>query len=312
MNIFITGMMRSGTTLLQRALNQHPSISISYQDKTEQLIRIIKKFHDELGIEKYHVLSHYSLNNDYSFGDFLAWLQSNNVLTELEMSGSEKFIGVKEVLAEEFLPYFVCKNVKCLNIVRDPRDVIASMSFGSGFEHTGFERPVLFDLKNWRKSVLISKMLEKSDFLLTIKMEDLLAEPENVMNSIYSFLGVQNLDFHDLISRLNQSSWKGNSSFGDKTAFDASAVGNYKKVLPEFVIKYIEAICHKEMAVMGYQRPNKSFDSSVISEYADPFEIKRSEFDNKYSSLTQNVEYELQRSKLDLGSIIEQEFKGIA
>lgn len=311
MNIFITGMMRSGTTLLQKAMNQHPDISISYQEKTEQIFSIIKRFHQSIGVEKYHLLSHYSKNNDYPLKDLISWLHNNNIISEFETKSNPQFNGVKEVLSEELLPYFTQKKVKCFNIVRDPRDVITSMSFGSGFEHTGLERPVLFDLKNWRKSVLISKILEESDFLLTIKLEDLLTDPNTVMDNVYDFLGVESLDFKNLTQQLEQSSWKGNSSFGDKKVFDTSVVGNYKNVLPDFVIQYIEAICHKEMDIMGYEHQKAVINTSVISNYIDPFEIKRIEFDKGYSSLKSNIQYELERSKLNLETIINQEFEGI-
>jgi hypothetical protein len=308
--IFLTGMMRSGTTLLQKALNQHPEILLSYQNRTKHFHNEIKCFHEERNINKYHLLSHYSPNIDYTFQDCQTWLNKNTSLDELLPENNCLYSGVKEVLAEEFLPFFIINKTKCINIIRDPRDVISSMSFGNGVEHTGLERPVLFDIKNWRKSVLVSQILKDSEYLLTIRMEDLLEKPELTMEKIYNYLGVSNISFTNLIEKMNDLSWKGNSSFGEKKAFDLSAVGNYKVVLPTRVIKYIEATCNHEMTCMGYNKAYPFINKSIFSSYLDPFVVKRDEFDSDYSSNTENVAYELARSLLSIDELITHEFLG--
>lgn len=310
MNIFLTGMMRSGTTLLQRALNQHPNISVSYQDRTEVFLKSIKKFHKQKKIQKYHLLSHYSPNNDYSLQDIQFWMENELTINELLPDQTNGLSGVKEVLAEEFLPFLINKKVKCINIIRDPRDVIASMSFGNGLEHTGLERPVLFDIKNWRKSVLISQIFKDSKYLLTIRMEDLLHDPESEMANIYKYLEVAPMPYNQLIKKLNESSWKGNSSFGDKKAFDSSAIGNYKIALPNKVIEYIEVTCNQEMKHMGYKKICSSISEKTISSYSDPFTVQRDEFVSNYSSTSENVKYEVERYALSIDKLIELEFMG--
>ncbi|MEZ9657984.1 sulfotransferase [Vibrio sp. 10N.261.52.F3] len=309
--IFLSGMMRSGTTLLQRALDQHPKVSLSYQNKTRKILDLLKKFHGVKNLEKYHLLSHYSPNYDYSIQELTRWLDENvDINTLLSPGESGAIIGVKEVLAEELVPFFVNHGVKCINIVRDPRDVIASISFGNGIEHTGLERPVLFDIKNWRKSVLVSYLLKDSDFLLTIRMEDLIESPESTMLSIYKFLNVDCQSFSILVEKMNASTWKGNSSFGDKKVFDPSAIGNYKTVLSKDVVEYIETTCHEEMKYMKYQRDNANLNANVISSYSDSFVVNRKEFEPHYSSNSENVSYELNRSSLGIDELIEVEFLG--
>jgi len=309
--IFLTGMMRSGTTLLQRALNQHPDIVVSYQGKTEHFLKKIKLFHEQHGVNRYHLLSHYSPSDTYTFQDLQWWLNKELTVDELLPESDSLCSGVKEVLAEEFLPFFVSNQIKCINIVRDPRDVIASMSFGEGIEHTGLERPVLFDIKNWRKSVLISQLLKESPYLLTIRMEDLLIAPQKTMEKIYLHLGVDNFSFTRLAEAMNTSTWKGNSSFGEKKAFDTSAIGNYKEVLPSSVVEYIETTCSKEMDCMGYQKSNLHLNVNLISSYVDPFKCKRHEFVDNYSSSTENTAYESARYQLSLKEVLKQEFGGI-
>ncbi|WP_321278046.1 sulfotransferase domain-containing protein [uncultured Vibrio sp.] len=308
MRVFLTGMMRSGTTLLQRALDMHSDVSISYQSRTKDFLQCKKSFHQSLNVEKYHLLSHYSGNNEYSLKELNDWLLLNSDVNNL-ISGSEdrKAFGVKEVLAEEFIPFFLKRGIKCLLIVRDPRDVIASMSFGKGEEHTGKERPVLFDLRNWRKSVLIGEVFKNDPNLMVLRMEDLLIHPENVMESIYSFLDIDSLSYESLVEQMNLSSWKGNSSFGEKKAFDRSAIGNYQKVLPSSVIKYIESICRKEMDLMNYKLSYSHYSEDIIHDYVDPFTVDRKEFESNYSSNIDNIEYELKRANSTLESIIKEE-----
>ena len=308
MRVFLTGMMRSGTTLLQRALDMHSDVSISYQSRTKDFLQCKKSFHQSLNVEKYHLLSHYSGNNEYSLKELNDWLLLNSDVNNL-ISGSEdrKAFGVKEVLAEEFIPFFIKNGIKCILIVRDPRDVIASMSFGNGAEYTGKERPVLFDLRNWRKSVLIGEVFKNDPNLMVLRMEDLLIHPENVMESIYSFLDIDSLSYESLVEQMNLSSWKGNSSFGEKKAFDTSAIGNYKKVLPSTVIEYIETVCKKEMELMEYDTSTSSSNEVIIHTYVEPFKVDRKEFESNYSSSSENVEYEVRRLNSSIESIIKDE-----
>ncbi|MCG9700532.1 sulfotransferase domain-containing protein [Vibrio natriegens] len=308
MRVFLTGMMRSGTTLLQKALDIHPDVSISYQSSTQDFLKCIKGFHRSLNLDKYHLLSHYSGNSEYTLKELNHWLLLNpGVDILMPESDDSKVCGVKEVLAEEFIPFFIKNGIKCILIVRDPRDVIASMSFGNGEEYTGKERPVLFDLRNWRKSVLIGEVFKNEPNLMVVRMEDLLIHPDEVMSSIYSFLEVESLPFEQLTDRMNSSSWKGNSSFGEKKAFDTSAIGNYKKVLPSTVIEYIETICKKEMELMEYDTSISSSNEDIIHTYVEPFKVDRKEFESNYSSSSENVEYEARRLNSSIKSIIKDE-----
>ncbi|MEZ8252958.1 sulfotransferase [Vibrio splendidus] len=305
--VFLTGMMRSGTTLLQKSLNSHPEIDITYQSKTDVYINTLKEYYRSIGIDKYHVLSHYSPNLDTSFMGLQEWLRNNNSYEVYFEGESEYYSGVKEVLCEEFVPYFISNGIKCINIVRDPRDVICSMSFGNGGKYTGSERPVLFDIKNWRKSVLISEKYKESDYLLTVRMEDLLYNAPNTLSDIYRFLGVTDLPYVELIEIMKKNSWRSNSSFGDRDLFDTNAIGNYSENLPINVQRYIEATCLKEMTLMGYENSLEIDIDRDILNYIEPFEVKRKEFSSSYSTSEFNIEYEINRSRLDLNEVINME-----
>jgi hypothetical protein len=306
LKILISGMMRSGTTLLQKALNTHPQLMVSYQTKTDKFIALKQEFLQSIDINDYHVMSHYSPQNKYSFETFISWLDKQqggaDILVSDDVSTSEYF-GVKEVLMEEFYPVLVTNNVKCLNIIRDPRDVITSMSFGSGVAHTGTRRPILFDLRNWRKSVLISAGLASSKQFFAIKFEDLILNSESTLCNIYEWLNISQLSYETLISDMNNNEWSNNSSFGEKKLFDPSALGNYKENLPENVTKYIEAVCYEEMKHLGYPLTITELDRiNIIQEFKEPFESTRAEFDSDYTK--KSKDYELNRCETNFDDLI--------
>lgn len=303
--IFITGMMRSGTTLVQKSLNAHPEIELSYQSRTSKYIDLLRKLYSLIGVSKYHVLSHHSPNVDLNLNDINLWLTNNAILEDLFDSSESTYSGLKEVMCEEFVPYFLSKKVKCIVIVRDPRDVICSMSFGNGDKYVGLERPVLFDLKNWRKSALISYAYRESEYLLTIRLEDLILNTTEVMNRIYSFLCIDSIEYTEMIEIMNKIGWKSNSSFGERQLFDIKSIGNYKGNVPIEVIRYIETICRKEMNIFGYNSDSSSHCEEVIKSYSDPFNIFRSEFDSGYSSLPENISYEIKRSHMSIDELVD-------
>ncbi len=334
-NLFITGMLRSGTTLLEKALNTHPDVKIFYQPFPEFFIHTKQQFLKDKGLDPaYHVLSHFCDTADYSPSDFSAWLDrgrlSRTFLTRVlspaatpsldesvpperlfhqwysfltEQLSSSKHIrctGTKEVLTEEYIPHLISHHIRCAIVVRDPRDVIASLDFGSGREYGGDNRPTLFNLRNWRKSILFALAMGKSENFYLIRFEDLVLNPIETLDKLANKLSIP--PFHEEwwangFRDKNGSIWKGNSSFGDIKPFDSGAVGGHRRKLPEDTIKYIEARCRREMMAMGYHVSPSSISESKkrITEFKEPFRINRPEFSPDYSSLAENVAFETSR-----------------
>lgn len=315
--VFISGMMRSGTTLLQKAIDAHPEVIVDYQTKTSDFIEIKRKFLESISCEEYHVLKHYNPTRTYTYTEFISWIKTALVkqsigLTELfdnHTGNEEKLYGVKEVLMEEFYIPLMNNGVKCLNIIRDPRDVISSMSFGKGEKHTGAPRPILFDLRNWRKSAHFSYLLEENDNFKSILFEDLLCNPENVLNEVYDWLGLSKISLSSIQANIKSKGWLSNSSFGSRKLFDSKAEGGYKINLPKTVCSYIEAICWPEMKNLGYKT---SIDCEqkqrLINDFIEPFKIERSEFENNYSSSLDNIEYEMSRLNKEYDTIVKETF----
>ena len=90
---------------------------------------------------------------------------------------NKKVFGSKEVIFEEFLQYLLRQGVKCILVLRDPRDVLASSYFGKGQEFSGSPRPFFWMVRNWRKSVAFALELAGNENLLVLRYEDLVQNP---------------------------------------------------------------------------------------------------------------------------------------
>ena len=205
---FVTGMQRSGTTLLEKLLSNHPQVSILSQPFPFLLLECKRSFLRRFGLENARFpLGNLFLEDAYSTEDFSAHLVEHTVgrrvLRELfaamadfsgqytrfdnseveavldrlipgdlmttlaqlyrefaHKTGAERF-GGKETICEEFLPYLLARDCKCLVIVRDPRDILASLNCGRGPQYAGSLKPTLFNLRNWRKSVAFVLHLQR-------------------------------------------------------------------------------------------------------------------------------------------------------
>jgi hypothetical protein len=85
--------------------------------------------------------------------------------------------GGKETICEEFLPYLLDRGCACVLILRDPRDVLASLNHGRGTDFAGPLKPTLFNVRNWRKSVAFALHLTGHPRFAWMRYEDLVARP---------------------------------------------------------------------------------------------------------------------------------------
>jgi hypothetical protein len=333
-NLFITGTYRSGTTLLQRLINAHPSAGIFPQPCAPLFFHAKNKFYQKQDLQKYFPIDPSFPEVGFSWEELYGFLELENFNTlnlklifeqiekykgiftpgvrELEDKIKEgnflkihsqilsllnkegkPYIGSKEILCEEFTPYFIRKGIKTIIIIRDPRDMICSLNLGKGSEFTGEIRPLLYSLRLWRKSIAFSILnLSSPDFMM-IRYEDLVADPHNVLKEIFSFLGLD-----PEVNIFMGESWKGNSSFGELNSVSGSSVGNYKKMLDQNTIAYIENVCRPEMNWTGYELENDHLRIENIRLYWEPFKVSHHSFESGYSSDPINIMDEILRIKL--------------
>jgi Sulfotransferase domain len=207
--------------------------------------------------------------------------------------------GSKEVLCEEYVPFLLQKGVKTVLVIRDPRDMITSLNFKKRSNLTGENRPILYSLRVWRKSVAIALANESNPDFVWIRYEDLAAHPINVLNRISDFLAISDFTpgmFKNGILHQNGSLWKGNSSFADQNGVGTESINRFSKLLPGDVLDYINACCWPEMKFLGYDYlASDTFNEAAIRTFVGPFTKQHPQFPQAYSDAPDHVEEEIER-----------------
>ncbi len=342
-SILITGMSRSGTTMLEKMISSHTDAEIlsqpfpllyRYLKQTfyiqynyDKSYYVFNKFYNErfytlLDFENF--LNHYSINSDeidVIFNKMKGWegqwtkisdweillenYKSTNfkdlyniLLQHYASSDKYKIIGSKEVLIEEFIPFFVSNNIRVIIIIRDPRDIITSLNVGKGTTYGGKHRPTLFHLRNWRKSVAIANTFINHKNLLIIRYEDLIDFDKKTLNLITHFLDISDFSsshFENGIYKKNGEMWAANSSIDNLTLRRQK----YKHFLDENTIKYIEFICEPEMKLMkyklDYERDLKNYNPMLFKE---PFKIEDVKMNRNLSTDKSEISLEFKRKEL--------------
>jgi Sulfotransferase domain len=346
---FITGLYRSGTTLLQKILQNHPKF-FSVDQPIPNLYSFLKTvFYDKKDIVEDNVLgtlfnnSKYELSeftnfiDNYTINDFKKILEQAqefsgvksdkifkifnelypdtlvNVYSQICDSLSSEYKksqadykGTKEIIAEEYIPYFLNKDIKVLLIIRDIRDVINSTLMGRGSDFIGDVRPTMFNIRNWRKSVAYSIAFKKDPNFLTIKYEDLVLDTESTLSKISDFFNADGFDIDFLNNGLKDHSledWKGNSSFNEYSGISNKSIGNYKNNFDIEYINYIEKLCLPELLYLKYEVNNLSLEKmSFLEEFVEPFQVNHKYFHKNYSNESENIELEKNRINYLLGN----------
>ncbi|MFO7810576.1 MAG: sulfotransferase domain-containing protein [Candidatus Delongbacteria bacterium] len=303
---FITGMLRSGTTLLNQIVDKCDDHISFYQPMTDLFIEAKKQFFKKIGFEEDHFfLYHMSSPDCYSDGDVTDFLLNNKILyadskdhfalhyrNMLKKTGCSQFqnAGCKEVLSEEFIPYFLKQNIKVMQIIRDPRAVLFSMNYGSSDKYVGGLRPTLFNLRNWRKSADYYLKYQNAKNFFAVKYEDLVTN-EDIITKLCRFLGTEN--------NIRVSEISTNSSFGSNSGIAKDSVDKWINSLPESVIEYTDSILQNYLKKLGYTVKIRSRRDriKIINDFKDPYIITRKEFPKNYSSQKDNIDYETVKIK---------------
>lgn len=343
---FITGMARSGTTLLEKLLCNHGEVGMLAQPFpflfTEAKARFLRDRDLQFGR---YPLSHYFQEERYSANDLADFLTGNciftrdeirNILESMkdysgqltdygnldELIGSEDFdefasiythltnrltgakpvVGAKEIYDEEFLPYLLGRGVKCIIIIRDPRDVIASLNYGEGPKYGGMIKPTLFHIRNWRRSVAFMMELSTNENFLAMRYEDLARMPMDILKHVTEWFGIEPFSedcFAEGIRDQSGNLWKGNSSHDERTFISTESIGAFREKLPIQAIQYIEACCGPEMRKLGYGLDIETNNyEQVMREFREPVAVERDEFPADYSWSDKEIVPELKRLSL--------------
>jgi hypothetical protein len=336
-DFFISGYVRSGTTLLDKLLSNHSCISALSQALPSIFIAIKKRFLKKINVDDYYSLSHYCGENRYSPSDFLTFL--NNELVSVEFisdalnngySGqytkisidpnlknmtfiewyrilvcenrhklNANVFGDKEVLCEEYVPYFINNEIKVVHIIRNPMDVVNSIYFGKGDKYVGSIKPILFTLHNWRKSAQLALQFSTYPNFLLVHYEKLVTNKRLELKSLFSFLEVENETDSILSDKIRDQTgeiWLSNSSFQPTNNVNGSRVGNYHRNLSSSLIEYINFICYPELEQLSYDVLSGD-GLDIINKFSEPFNVNDQHIRHDYSCNNEIKEIEIERLK---------------
>ena len=176
---------------------------------------------------------------------------------EARANGKE-ILFLKENHTYEFLAFLVAHfpESKFIWQVRDPRDMVLTWNEAKTKPGGGTRTAAAIWREDQYRSRLAYGFLRNLGRILLVKFEDLILKTEETAGRMCAFLGVPYseamLRFYEGDSATSNavvSSWKDLAK-----PIIKDNVNRYRTNLSEAEIRYVEAVCHEEMAALGYQR----------------------------------------------------------
>lgn len=279
--VFIVGVARSGTTLLQQMLDHHPAFSIQWESLFITVFhRQVARFGDlsQIGnrltlirsIARY-VDINWRIWRNKGQGEWLPGLEEE--APRLAEQSPPAYAGVADAILSfgarqrgcrrwgqktpgylDHLPVLagLFPDAKFIHIIRDGRDVASSvlpLSFGPN--------TIYMAARRWRQSVQRGLTFAKEfpEKIHTMRYEDLIGDPEKHLHDICAFLGEEffpgMLEFHkDGRQRLPQAAT--HTAIGKPVNKQRS--GRWKKDLSPRQVRIFEAVAGPLLSELGYER----------------------------------------------------------
>ena len=135
--------------------------------------------------------------------------------------------------------------------------------------------PILFLIRQWRKSVAFAIINREHKNHLVIKYEDLVNMPMESFRKICQHLEVR--FEHSLIDSSKYldgsgKAWRQNSSHGTSSNINTSFMNKWQEVLSLEELKNIEYFCGPELDLMGYPRKYKKVPHNIMSIFNHNYE----------------------------------------
>ena len=343
--LFVTGLHRSGTTLLEKLLHNHPQVAMASQPAPFLFYRVKQAFLALAGLQRLYPINPQFPEADYTAENFTDFIKNYPIssseikeifdgMTGYEAQYSQELLpharklksgsfaevykqicaltklqapkkqvvwqGTKEIIGEEFIPYFANSGVKCLLVLRDPRDMLLSTNSG---KELGQVRPTLYYLQMWRKSAAFALELQQKKQALIIRYEDLVLDPAQTLAKTTDYLELAPFPEAMLqgpILSQQGTNWGGNSAFGSFRAIQTASVGRYRQHFSASQVRFTEAFCFPEMKVLGYNCDEihiKNYTADLLLQQREPFTVTHRNFSADYSHSPENQQQEIKRLK---------------
>lgn len=283
--IFLTGVGRSGTTLLQSMLNAHPEICFAPETHFVKNY-LVPSLTGKVKFNNENLAHKLALDKDIARldMDWKALLDQTtitcsgcviNFFKALFSAYIAKFnkphFGDKDPMNAPFIPHInkAFPNAYLIHIIRDPRDVILSRMKSDWGKYTPFFKHVS-EYQSHIKKALDDGMKCFGDRYIEVFYEKLLDDPEGELQRICSVLGVNYssdmMQYHEKSDDLvfgDEKAWKEN-------VFKPVMKGNtqkWKKELSPTQVAKIEGGIEQLMLELGYELSTSKmwFQKNILS-----------------------------------------------
>jgi len=286
--VFIVGVGRSGTSLLQSMLHAHPDISFLPETHffRNYVARLNNRWeHEKAGGEAFrstlakdeeYQRACISVENILSpFLDGTCTFDLAKVYTRLLRLHRDResvaIVGEKDPRLIDYLPQVkqVFPEARILHIVRDPRDVLLSRmnaDWSAG-------RPDWLHMLTYRAQIVRGRREGLRSFgsqYMELRYEDLLSEPERVLHEVAKHVGVAYSDAmlafqHSAEELVHESerSWKEETTgplLRDNT-------GKWRNELSDWQICLTEQVCSRALGWFGYERVSHSMNLNRTQQF---------------------------------------------
>lgn len=296
--IFICGVARSGTTLLQSLLDGHPELLVDASESRffytflPQARRIPAAQRAELAERTFflprgrifdpagdHYKAYFShipyeavreafyrrlARSPQRYADYLtAAVLAYGEVTD-QITGQTRWWVEKTIYNERYARDIFAwwPHARCIHMVRDPRDIFATWRARDVRQQ---RKPTTLDAfaYTWSGSARLAEQNRRrygDDRYLVVRYEDLVQCPEQEIGRLVEFLGIHE---HPALFRPSKVAgafaWAGNSSRNETFAgIDTGSVGRWRSALTSDEVSMVEAMVAGGMRQLGYIRETQT------------------------------------------------------
>jgi hypothetical protein len=283
--VFVVGCPRSGTTLLQRMLDNHPLLAVSNDTHfipkalsgspgdpslTRELVERARSYHrfGRLGLSQQAVDE--AARQAATYSEFVSGLYSAVARMNGKPLAGEK---TPDYVRNIPLLHALFPRARFVHIVRDGRDVALSAlnwakpDKGPGRSELWKEQPVAVCALWWRRMVSAGSrdgVPLGSGVYAQLSYEDLVADAEVLLRSASAFLG---LEYSPEMLSYYRGRTRREPGLSTKRAWlpPTSGLRDWRSQMPASDVELFEAIAGDLLAELGYERAFETISPSVAA-----------------------------------------------
>jgi hypothetical protein len=292
--LFITGLWRSGTTLISRMLNNHDEISVTYDlvhflrfsynkynpiNVESSALQLVKDVADRIN-DRYQI--------KFSIDEVMADIGGlydysviyNSIMSNLLLKDTTKRVwGEKTNVAWREIPYFLnmYPNGRVINIIRDPRAVLYSWKNFTNASGNDYLDSILNSYDAMLKAGEYNENYKNKRYI-TVIYEDLVKDPRKTMHEVCNKLKIEyseNMLDQTKFKDMHGANWKSNSIEGKApSGIYKNALNKWKDGLEEWEIALCEKMTGSLFKDFDYVESLETYNESITNNMIS--EIKKS------------------------------------